>query len=95
MDLKAQLLLIAAKYGELTGRGQHRVSTLALNQGMRLSAYASGKLSPSVKTFERAMVWFSTNWPPEDEWPFGIHRPTKDASVSLEANKAAALGAAQ
>lgn len=75
MDLRTQLITVADTYGHLTGRGRKRVSTLALKQGNRLDAYAEGTLSPTVTVLERAMQWFSDNWPEGHPWPDGISRP--------------------
>lgn len=79
MDLRTQLVTVADAFGEHTGRGRKRVSTLAFNQGGRLDAFADGVLSPTVRVFERAMLWFSTNWPADKPWPAGIDRPSSDA----------------
>ena len=75
MDLKTQLITVADAYGQLTERGRKRVSTLALNQGNRLDDFAVGRLSPTVRVLERAMLWFSENWPAGKPWPKGIDRP--------------------
>jgi hypothetical protein len=75
MDLRTQLITVADEYAVLTQRGRKRVSTLALGQGNRLDDFASGDLSPTVRTFERAMLWFSENWPDGKPWPKGIVRP--------------------
>ena len=75
MDLRTQLVTVADAFGEHTGRGRKRVSTLAFNQGNRLDAFASGRLSPTVRSFERAMRWFSVNWPADKPWPKGVDRP--------------------
>lgn len=79
MDLRTQLVTVADTYGMLTGRGRKRVSTMALKQGNRLDDYASGVRSPTVEVLERAMGWFSENWPSGHEWPAGIERPRADA----------------
>jgi len=75
MDLRTQLVTVADAFGEHTGRGRKRVSTLAFNQGNRIDDFASGNLSPTVRSFERAMLWFSVNWPAGAAWPMGIDRP--------------------
>lgn len=75
MDLRTQLITVADQYAVLTERGRKRVSTLALGQGNRLDDFANGSLSPTVKTFERAMLWFSRHWPKGEPWPKGVVRP--------------------
>ncbi|WP_414146115.1 hypothetical protein [Acetobacter indonesiensis] len=32
--------------------------------------------SITIKSFERAMTWFSDNWPENQPWPDAIERPT-------------------
>jgi hypothetical protein len=76
MDLRTQLITVADVFGRHTGRGRKRVSTIVLNQGNRLDEFASGRLSPTVRVFERAMLWFSANWPAEANWPADIARPS-------------------
>lgn len=89
MNLTAQLLRVADVYGELTNRSRARVSTMVLNQGRRLDRYAEGSLSPSVKVLERAMAWFSANWPEGAVWPEGVERPRPAvASAALPSNEA-------
>jgi hypothetical protein len=75
MDLRAQLIVVADVFGRHTGRGRKRVSTLVLKQGNRLDEFAAGRLSPTVRVFERAMLWFSEHWPDGVEWPSGVTRP--------------------
>ena len=63
MNLTAQLVKLADRFGELTERSRARVSTMVFNQGQRLDAYAAGDYIPSIRVFERAMLWFHENWP--------------------------------
>ncbi|QPC87092.1 hypothetical protein GA830_10330 [Mesorhizobium sp. NBSH29] len=95
MDLKTQLLHVADRFGELTNRSRARVSSMVLNQGQRLDRYSDGSLSPSVKSFERAMVWFSSNWPAGQVWPANISRPPVNPIVEAPAvhDAGAAVGA--
>lgn len=79
MDLRTQLVTVADAYGLLTGRGRKRVSTMALKQGNRLDEFASGLRSPTVEVLERAMAWFSENWPKGEPWPEGVARPIAPA----------------
>ena len=79
MDLRTQLVTVADTYGLLTGRGRKRVSTMALKQGNRLDEFATGQRSPTVEVLERAMAWFSANWPDGEPWPEGVGRPITPA----------------
>ena len=80
MDLRTQLVTVADDFGARTGRGRKRVSTMVLKQGNRIDAYASGQLSPTVRSYELAMLWFSDHWPPGESWPKGVDRPQRVAA---------------
>ncbi|MER2535513.1 MAG: hypothetical protein ABTQ31_10170 [Rhizobiaceae bacterium] len=75
MQLKEQLLLVADRFAEASGIGRKRVSTIVLNGGAKLDAIAAGR-DLTTGSFERAMLWFSANWPEGLDWPAGVPRPT-------------------
>jgi len=75
MNLRDQLLTVADAYAAARKIGRKRVSTIVLNRGAKLDQIASGGADINTGTFERAMVWFSTNWPNEAKWPEGVSRP--------------------
>lgn len=52
-----------------------RLSTIVLSGGKRLQNIASGR-DLNTATFERAMQWFSDNWPDGAVWPADIPRPS-------------------
>ena len=83
MTLREQLIAISDQYGLAKGIGRQRVSTIVLNRGASLDLIATGKADLNTGTFERAMRWFSLNWPEGVPWPEGIARP--DASAAQEA----------
>lgn len=74
MTLREQLLTIADLYAEASGIGRKRVSTVVLNGGGKLDAIAKGR-DLTTGSFERAMTWFSRNWPADLDWPAHIDRP--------------------
>lgn len=74
MTLREQLLIVADRFAEASGIGRKRVSTLVLNGGGKLDAIAQGR-DLTTGSFERAMRWFSSNWPTDAEWPANIDRP--------------------
>ncbi|WP_318893425.1 hypothetical protein U8C37_11505 [Sinorhizobium medicae] len=47
---------------------------MVLNRGSKLDDIATGG-DLATGTFERAMLWFSENWPKGAEWPAGVPRP--------------------
>ncbi|WP_246708042.1 hypothetical protein [Bartonella sp. HY038] len=75
MNLREQLITVSDLYGKARGIGRMRVSTIVLNQGSKLDAIACGKSDVTTKTFEKAMVFYSQNWPDGVVWPEGILRP--------------------
>jgi hypothetical protein len=67
------LLRVARRYAEIEGVPLSTVSWRAFNDGKKLSALESGA-DINVKRMERALRWFSENWP-SGEWPDDIARP--------------------
>lgn len=74
MNMREQIVLVADHYAVATGVGRKRVSTVVLNRGSKLDDIASGG-DLATGTFERAMRWFSANWPEGADWPAEIPRP--------------------
>ena len=67
------LLKVARRYAEIEGVPLTTVSSRALNDGKKLAALEGGA-DINVKRMERALVWFSANWPTGD-WPVDVVRP--------------------
>lgn len=84
MKMCEQILLISDRYGAIAGIGRKRVSTIVMNRGSKLDDIAEGG-DLSTRTFERAMQWFSDNWPEGQPWPEGISRPSVRIAPALEA----------
>ncbi|WP_421581110.1 hypothetical protein [Shinella sp. M31] len=74
MTMRDQIIAISDVYGRLTGVGRKRVSTIVLNRGSKLDGIVAGG-DLNTGTFERAMQWFSDNWPAGADWPADIPRP--------------------
>jgi hypothetical protein len=72
-----QLLTVARRYAELEQVPLTTVSSRALNDGKKLTALESGA-DINVGRLERAMRWFSDNWP-DGEWPADVPRPVCEA----------------
>lgn len=68
------LLMVARRYAEVEGVPLTTVSSRALNDGKKLSALETGA-DINVKRLERALIWFSMNWPDGAKWPEGVVRP--------------------
>ena len=74
-----QLLTVARRYAEIEGIPLSTVSSRALNDGKKLAALETGA-DINVGRLERAMCWFSDNWPgDDDEWPENVSRPFHEA----------------
>lgn len=75
MTLRDQLLTVADAYATARKIGRKRVSAIVLNRGSKLDQIASFGADINTGTFERAMVWFSENWPVGAVWPEDVSRP--------------------
>lgn len=73
-NLRTKLLSVADTYAEARGLSRARVSTIVFNAGMALDRIASGR-DLTTGNYERAMRWFSDNWPKGAKWPAKIERP--------------------
>ena len=74
LTLTAQLITAADAYCVAAGRSRSRVSTLIFGGGDRLDGVAGGN-DLNTRSFEKAMRWFSDNWPADTPWPEGVERP--------------------
>lgn len=84
MTLREELISVSDCYAAAMKIGRQRVSTIVLQRGATLQKIADGVADVTTATFERAMQWFSDNWPDDAAWPDGIARPAPSAS-NLEA----------
>jgi len=81
-SLRDQLLLVADTFTAARGLSRARVSTLVFNGGHVIDRVADGG-DVTTGNFEKAIRWFSANWPENAAWPDGVDRPA--AGVSGEA----------
>lgn len=72
--LRLQLIAVADAYCRARKLSRGRVSTIVFNAGMALDRIASGK-DLTTGSWERAMSWFSQNWPEGANWPADVGRP--------------------
>lgn len=73
-NLRDKLICVADAYATARGLSRSRVSTIVFNAGMALDRIASGR-DLNTGNWERAMRWFSENWPEGAEWPVAVERP--------------------
>ncbi len=74
MNLIANILAVANAYCGHTGLSRSRVATIVFNDGKKLDLIARGA-DLNTRRYEKAMLWFSANWPEALAWPTGIERP--------------------
>lgn len=75
MTLREQLITVSDIFAQARGIGRQRLSTIVLNRGSTLDRIADGDSDLTTGTFEKAMLWFSSNWPDCVDWPADIPRP--------------------
>lgn len=81
MDSSSALLKVARAYSEATGRSLARIGTVIHNQGAFFKKLEEGGTC-TMETFDKAMRWFSENWPSDASWPVGIARPLTEKSAA-------------
>lgn len=86
--LTEQLIEVVDAYCIAAKLSRSRVSTLIYGDGMRLDGIAQGK-DLHTRSFERAMLWLSTNWPEAAGWPANVARPDPFAPADLGEGAAA------
>jgi hypothetical protein len=67
------LLQVADCYCAWCGLSRSRVSTIVFNDGKTLDRIAAGG-DLNTRSYEKALRWFSENWPVELAWPEGVER---------------------
>lgn len=84
-EAKSSLILVlvgvADAYCAATGQSRAAVAKATLGRGGQIDALESGKRDLATGTFEKAMRWFSANWPADAQWPAGVARPETVAGV--------------
>lgn len=72
--LKLDLHQCAAVYAQAAKVSMTTVGKRVANDGHFFVRLKNGA-GFTVRTYDRAMLWFSRNWPPDAAWPYGIQRP--------------------
>ena len=68
------LVTLGEAYGKHNSYTLSTVSTYAAQSGSFLGRIAAGKWC-HIKTYNRALQWFSDNWPADLAWPSDVPRP--------------------
>jgi hypothetical protein len=93
MTLTEKLIRTAETYCAHVRRSQSRISTIIFGDGLRLAGIAAGK-DIQTRNFEKAMLWFASNWPEGLDWPQGVERPELVEAAESNAADAVTQGAA-
>lgn len=75
LTLREQLVRVAEVYAEAKKLSLARVSNIVMNGGHVLPRLAAGESDITTATFEKALLWFSVNWPADLAWPEQLRRP--------------------
>ncbi len=96
MNLIGRLQTLCDLYCSVAAVPRTRVSRVIFADQRRLDLVFHGRTSLTTRSFERAMAWFSANWPEGLAWPDGVERPASDAANAdaLPADAPATEGAA-
>ncbi len=90
MNLIGRLQDIADAYCAHLSVPRERISRMLFGDQRRLDAVFTGSAGLTVANFEKAMLWFSSNWPEALAWPEGVERPFPDGGEQAEEQGAAA-----
>lgn len=69
-----QLLVVARAYANATGLELSTVSWRVFGDTKKLPAIEAGA-DIQVRRYEKAIQWFSENWPEDARWPDEVARP--------------------
>lgn len=76
-----QLLELSDAYCAATQRTRVAVSKRVFNDGKILDRLQAGA-DLTISRHQKALRWFSENWPSGVDWPEGIDRPTSASEVA-------------
>lgn len=74
------LKTVASAFTAATGLPLKTLSHRIFDDGKKLDAIFAGDADVVTARFDRAMQWFSDNWPEGTEWPTDVVRPAMVAA---------------
>lgn len=77
------LIRLSETYCQAVGLSRSRVSTIVFNDGKTLDRIAAGG-DLNTRSYEKAIRWFSENWPADLAWPEGVERPGQGAATGAD-----------
>ena len=90
MTLAEQVHLVASTYLQHSPLPVRTVSWRSLGETRALGLFLDGKASFTLARADRALLWFSENWPAGLDWPAEVRRPPSSAAAPAEDAPAAA-----
>lgn len=84
-----QLLGLAREYARAEGIELSTVSWRVFGDTKKLGAMETGS-DIQVRRHEKAMAWFSENWPGSAEWPADVPRPENATAAQAAPSGASA-----
>jgi hypothetical protein len=75
MDQIDALLILCDRYCKSVQKAEATLSTKLFGAGSRISQLRGGATDIGVRRLNRAIQWFSDNWPENAAWPEGVERP--------------------
>lgn len=84
MNAIEQLLAISREYADAEQVSTSTVSWRVFGDSKKIAAIQGGA-DIQTRRFERAIQWFSDNWPEGAVWPADVPRPAPSQPVSREA----------
>lgn len=85
-----QVVSVAEAYCEAEQIELARASWRAFSESKTLVNLVAGKSSPTLERADRALLWFSRNWPAGALWPDGVPRPEPGPNSDISTPERAA-----
>jgi hypothetical protein len=82
MSMRLQLLTLASTFVAHSKWAAPTVSTRVFGGGAVLARIEAGG-DVTTGNYERAVMWFSTNWPADVAWPADVPRPFAQLSSTV------------
>lgn len=70
------LITLSEQLSRHSGRSTATISNWIVGHARLFSRLQDGK-GTTVRTYERAMMWFADHWPTDLAWPGDIPRPSR------------------
>jgi len=72
---ETHLIRLVETFAPHVGRSEATVSTWIARHARLFLRLRQGQ-SCTVRTYQKALIWFAANWPEDAAWPDGVPRPS-------------------